>query len=339
MFPNDGDLSKGFVISVNNQFLLSGLDMRPEAELPETVSHNVRQTVKMLKSYYNFPFDLRQARDVLVLGSGAGNDIAAARRHNVNSVTAVEIDPLVLHYGRSHHPEKPYLGSNVLVVNDDARAFLNSTKQKFDLIIFATLDAHGLISSMGSVRLDSFVYTRESLDAARRHLTDDGILVLSFGPFREEVQYRQYVSVKSVFAGEPVYLLHENKHRTIIAGAVDTLKLDDLPPEWRRISANTISAKLKQHPGAKIAPTDDWPHLYLRKKRIPREYLLGLSAIAVFSIILISRYFRGAYRIESAFLLSRRWIFVVGNKKYCGVCPACGFDLDCQRCCNICYIC
>ena len=301
VMPDSKDLSKGFVISVNNQFLLSGFDMRAGAQPPEGVPEFTRQAISMLKSYYNFPFERRQAKDVLVLGSGAGNDVAAALRHKVNTVTAVEIDPLVLHYGRNFHPEKPYLSSKVTIVNDDARAFLNQTKRKFDLIIFATLDAHGLISSMGSVRLDSFVYTRESIAAARDRLTKDGIMVLSFGPFREDVQYRQYANVRSVFNREPLYLVHENQHRSIIAGATDSFPVDNLPQEWKLIDAETIEQKFQEYPTATITPSDDWPHIYLRSKRIPREYILGLGSIALFAVVLVWLYFRGTYRLDPHF--------------------------------------
>jgi len=59
------DLDNGFIITVNNQFLLSGLDLRGDEKL---------------KFYYDFPFQFRYAKRVLVLGAGAGNDVAAALR-------------------------------------------------------------------------------------------------------------------------------------------------------------------------------------------------------------------------------------------------------------------
>jgi hypothetical protein len=294
-------LDGGFLAAVNDQFLLSGLDLRPEATLAgSSDAEDVRQ-ISMLKSYYNFPFQLRQAKRVLVLGAGAGNDVAAALRHGAEHVTAVEIDPVILRLGRRHHPERPYESDRVRAVLDDARAFLNRTDEKFDLIVFATLDAHGLLSSMANVRLDSFIYTKESLAAARRHLTDDGLLALSFGPFREEVLTRQYATVRSIFGAEPLYFQHQNGHRTIVAGALDGLRLQELPSEWRRLGGDEIASLLRRYPDALTPPTDDWPHLYLREPRVPREYVGVLAGVLLLSVLLVGLNFRGAYRLDGHF--------------------------------------
>jgi hypothetical protein len=189
----------------------------------------------------------------------------------------------------------------VTSVVDDARAFLNRSRERFDLIMFATLDAHGLLSGAANVRLDSFVYTEESLRSARDHLSENGVLVLSFGPFREDIQLRQYSMVRSVFGHDPIYLLHDNGHRTLIAGATDGLALDPLPPEWTRITEQETARDLARYPYAARPATDDWPHLYIRDKRIPTEYIGVFAAIVLLSLILIWRAFRGARRLDGQF--------------------------------------
>jgi spermine/spermidine synthase len=296
-----GKLSDGFVTDVNGQFLLSGLDLRPEAQLPGNATAEVRDEVAMLKTYYALPFQLRRARRVLVMGAGAGNDVAAALRSGVDSVTAVEIDPLVLGLGERYHPEHPFRSPRVTPVLNDARAFLNRTKERFDLIIFATLDAHGLLSGAANVRLDSFVYTRESIRAAKEHLSKDGILVLSFGPFREDIQLRQYEMVRSVFGRDPIYLLHRNRHRTIVSGAIDGLRVDPLPADWTRITTDEVARDLVRYPYAAIPATDDWPHLYIRHRRVPSEYFGVFAGILAISLVLVRRTFRGTRRINGQF--------------------------------------
>ena len=64
---------------------------------------------------------------VLIVGSGTGNDVAAALRHDSPSIDAVEIDPFILEIGRTEHPERPYDSSRVSVHLTDARAFLKRT--------------------------------------------------------------------------------------------------------------------------------------------------------------------------------------------------------------------
>src|SRR5436190_11997263 len=286
------NLSEGFVTDVNGQFLLSGFDLRPAASLVGKASPQVANQVEMLKSYYSLPFQLRPVRRVLVLGAGAGNDVAAALRSGAEHVTAVEIDPLVLGLGKQHHPERPFDSPRVTPVLNDARAFLSRSHERFDLIIFATLDAHGLLSGAANVRLDSFVYTEESLRAAREHLTDDGLLVLSFGPFREDIQLRQYSMMRSLFGKDPIYLAHLNQHRTIISGAIDQIAVDPLPGQWRRISTAEIAQQLQRYPYASRPATDDWPHLYIRERRVPTEYVGVFAGIFVISILLVWRSFR-----------------------------------------------
>ncbi|MGH9054207.1 MAG: hypothetical protein ACRDWX_14620 [Acidimicrobiia bacterium] len=299
--PQTRDLGAGFVLRVNNQFLLSGLDLRPEARPPAGVDHQVARHHELLKSYYDLPFQLRRVDRALVLGSGAGNDVAAGLRHGVEHVTAVEIDPLVLDFGREHHPERPYQSPGVELVLDDGRAYLNRSHEKFDLVLFATLDAHGLLSSMGSVRLDSFIYTEESLQSAKDRLTENGLLVLSFGPFREDVQLRQYSMVRSIFGQEPLYFLHDNGHRTIVAGHLEGITMAGLPQQWRRISPTEVGSRLEHHPHAAIPATDDWPHLYLRQRTIPPEYLVVLGGIMILSAFLVRRSFRGARSLDGHF--------------------------------------
>jgi hypothetical protein len=297
----DRGRSAGFIVDVNNQFLLSALDLRPESVPPDTGNPALEADVSILKSYYDFPFNLREPGNVLVLGAGAGNDLAAALRGGAVSVTGVEIDPEVLRLG-GQHPESPLASPRVRIVLQDARAFLRSAEQQYDLILFATLDAHGLISSMGSVRLDSFVYTLESLEAAKSRLASAGLLVLSFGPFREDIQFRQYAMGREVFGQDPLYFLHENNHRTIVAGAIDSIGPLDLADEWTRIDAAQIADGFARYPHAERLATDDWPHLYITDRNIPREYVAVLIGIVLLSLVLVRSSLRASYRMDIHFM-------------------------------------
>jgi spermidine synthase len=44
---------------------------------------------------------------VVIVGTGTGNDVAAALRAGVGEIDAVEIDPAIVSFGREHHPEDP----------------------------------------------------------------------------------------------------------------------------------------------------------------------------------------------------------------------------------------
>lgn len=112
---------------------------------------------------YNLPYRLTPRSDkVLIIGSGMGNDVAAAIRNGANSIDAVEIDPAILQLGLQLHPEKPYSDPRVTRIVDDARSFFVKSKNHYELVVSGFLDSHSLLSSLSSVRLDSYVYTQES---------------------------------------------------------------------------------------------------------------------------------------------------------------------------------
>jgi hypothetical protein len=112
------------------------------------------------RKYYDFPYEVRGAlANVAIVGAGTGNDVAAALRAGAGHVEAVEIDPAIQLIGKVSHPEHPYSDARVNAVVNDARSFLRTTEQTFDLIVYGLLDSHTLLSQGSSVRLDSFVYT------------------------------------------------------------------------------------------------------------------------------------------------------------------------------------
>ena len=172
--PEIGD----YVVLVNNtgyQAMID-LDERRVASDPEKYPPAMQGL-----SQYDIPFLLHPepSQRVLLVGAGTGNDAAGALRHGVEQVTAVDIDPQIIDLGRRYHPEKPYDSPRVTLVNDDARSFFATCKDRYDVIVFGLLDSH-TTTAMTNARLDHYVYTQESLEHARSLLADGGVMVLSF---------------------------------------------------------------------------------------------------------------------------------------------------------------
>ena len=134
---------------------------------------------------YNLPYHfVPHPGSLLVLGSGMGNDVAAALRAGAERVTAVEIDPLILDLGRRMHPEHPYASPRVTIVNDDARSYIQNTGARFDTIVFSLLDSHTTSSHFFNIRIDNYVYTLEAMRAARRLLQPGGVFIVKFQVMR-----------------------------------------------------------------------------------------------------------------------------------------------------------
>jgi SAM-dependent methyltransferase len=238
---------------------------------------------------YDLPYRFAEPQRVLVVGAGMGNDVAAALRHGAQRVDAVEIDPAILALGRELHPGRPYGSPRVRAINDDARAYLTRTDEQYDLIVFGLLDSHTLLSSLSSLRLDSYVYTSESLRQARAHLAPGGHLALTFAASVggwDWLAARLYQMVAAAFDAEPVALS--------LGYDVSTLYVVG-PNVDERLAADPDLAALLVEPALLRAPvppaTDDWPFLYLRDHGVPLVpygAMLGLLLLGGGGLVLLA---------------------------------------------------
>ncbi len=231
-------------------------------------------------------------KHALILGAGTGSDTATALAHGVNSITAVEIDPVIQKLGAQLHPDHPYSDARVKMVNADGRVFLRNTKEKFDLIIFALPDSLTLTSSIANLRLESFLFTQDSLAAARAALTPDGVLVL-YNYYREPWLIEKLAAmVNRTFGRHSFVSTYGGRGRgaVIINGA----RLDEIPRGtfgvYRENAATTGTTELRVTgegflPATDIgAATDDWPFVYLPHKSFPAIYIRGLLMVALISL-------------------------------------------------------
>jgi hypothetical protein len=243
---------------------------------------------------YHLPYRLlpAPARRVLVLGAGSGNDVAVALAEGAESVTAVEIDPVILELG-ALHPDRPYADPRVRRVNTDARAFLNESREQFDLIVFGTLDSMTRLSALSNVRLDNFVYTQECVNAAAAHLAPGGGLVMYFMSAEGYIDNRLTGMVAAPFRQLPVVI--EGRYfvfnRIYLGGpafeAQDGVRRRALFPE--------VQPQLERGE----LPSDDWPYLYLQTRGLSSFYItliLAIAAISVAAVALASRAMRASLR-------------------------------------------
>ena len=134
---------------------------------------------------YNLPYQFfKNPPSVLIAGAGMGNDAAAALRNGAERVTAVEIDPLIYTEGKELHFEKPYNSDRVKVFVDDARSFIQNTKETYNMVVFSILNSQTTNSYYTNIRLDNYVYTLEAMLATKRLLKPEGLFVLSFSSER-----------------------------------------------------------------------------------------------------------------------------------------------------------
>jgi SAM-dependent methyltransferase len=236
--------------------------------------------------YYDLPYAFKpKPRDVLVVGSGTGNDVAAAVRNGAGRVDGVEIDPAILLFGRTMHPEDPYGRPNVRAIVNDARAHLRHTDEKYDLIVYGLLDSHTLLSGMGGVRLDSYVYTVDAFREARARLKPGGVIVLSFAMIRDELGRKLYLMLSEAFDGRPPVALRTGYDagvafvagEGVAPGAATATGLEDVTAEF----AN-------EYLPADVS-TDDWPFFYMPVRTYPVSYAVMIAALLAVAFVYVTR--------------------------------------------------
>jgi spermidine synthase len=239
---------------------------------------------------YNLPFRFAPPNpNVLIVGSGTGNDVAAALRNHSRSVDAVEIDPKIFELGRSRHPEHPYDDPRVSAHITDARAFMKRTTARYDLILFGLLDSHTQLSDYSNMRLDNFVYTEESFREARALLSPNGVIFIKFQINHFFVGQRLAQMLSNTFGKPPTVFFAPSSYSTdATCFAISTSsQVETALAADQRLQqlVNAQSRSFLASPSGATAPTvavtsDDWPYLYHQGHWIPGIFYL-LSALVI----------------------------------------------------------
>jgi SAM-dependent methyltransferase len=244
-------------------------------------------SIQWLQTRWTLPFQIRQPKTVLIVASGIGSDVAQGLAHNATSITAVDIDPVIIRIGRKANPLKPYSDPRVNVVCDDARHFFSQCQQKYDLIVFSHLDSHTVIGMSSAVRLDNYIYTEQSIKKALSLLKPDGIITLSFFATKSWFAERLYNTIEAA-AGYPPIMLKQLPHdgasgylpnTTFIIGnpvkdgslVLPKIVLDEFVP--LRVTSNERTL------------TDDWPYLYLSTNLFDPTYLAVLAEVVLIALV------------------------------------------------------
>jgi len=218
---------------------------------------------------------------VLVIGSGSGTDTGLALAEGAQHVDAVEIDPRLAEIGRDFHPEGVYDDPRVSLFVNDGRAFLRRSEDEYDLIIYAQTDSLTLVSSTAGVRLESFVFTEESLKDARDHLAPGGLFVMYNTYWEPWLVAKLDRMLADVFGPRRLVKLVGTDQAILAAGpAVDAVA--GAPPPGD--ATDTVPAVREPVP---TTATDDWPFLYLRSPGIAPYYLAGLAFLLVFALVAV----------------------------------------------------
>lgn len=268
-FGSPGTGSQEWILRANRDYYQRLLDLRG--------GPGINEAREATKRAYELPFSFSNdpRRSALVVGAGTGNDVAAALRSGFAHVTSIDIDPQILRIGLERHPEHPYDDPRVQRVNDDARAYLGRDDgQRYDVVCYGLLDSHAMFSSMSSLRLDNFVFTREGIAASWKRLKDNGVLSISFTVGGPWIYARMAAMMKQASGIDPIAVIHGyDSGATLLVGRHLALA---------RVRERFPSANIEQPRLDSIAiPSDDWPFLYLRSAGVPWTYITVFVLVAL----------------------------------------------------------
>ena len=232
---------------------------------------------------YNMPYRFYPSPpSVLALGSGMGNDVAAALRNGARRVVAVEIDPLILKLGRELHFEHPYQDPRTQVVLDDARSYLQNSHDQFDLIVFSLLDSHTTTSHFTNIRIDNYVYTREAMERAKRLLKPDGLFIVKFQVDNPWIAGRLFGLMQDAFGQDPIQFQtdlgdYDTAGRFFVGGSRERLAQATSDPALAAYLAGHSKMPMQE---ARLT-TDDWPYFYQHEPGLPISVILVSVAILI----------------------------------------------------------
>ena len=221
---------------------------------------------------FHFPASTRE----LIIGAGTGSDADIALHNGVRHITGVEIDPTIYHLGVTENPDHVYQSPAVQVVVGDGRSFLEKTHGTYDLIVFALPDSLALTSSFANLRLESYLFTRESLAAAKRHLSADGVLVL-YNYYRQRYIVDKIAGMLTDVFGRAPYgrIVTEQSNGAVL---MDGPRLREIP------TAAYTAHHFTRQPGVDAA-TDDWPFLYLKDHELSPVYLQAIGLVWLIALV------------------------------------------------------
>jgi Spermine/spermidine synthase domain len=244
-----------------------------------------------LQKVYSLPYQHAPGNplnNVLIIGAGTGDDVANALREGAKHIDAVEIDPELYQLGVRLNPDHPYQNPRVSVHINDGRAFLELTRTKYDMILFALPDSLTLVAGQSSLRLESYLFTLQAVEAAKAHLNPGDGLFAMYNYYRTTWLRDRLANTLELAYGHAPCADNEGFSLSMLSITVNPSVMH-CSTVWQR-PANVL-------PPA----TDDHPFVYLDGNSIPSLYLVTLGLILLASVLLV-RGVAGPYRRMAGYL-------------------------------------
>jgi hypothetical protein len=128
------------------------------------------------------PYHLLDQPRVLVLGAGGGADVLQALYQDASKIDAVELNPQIVEIVNEDFADfsgSLYADARVTLHISEARGFVNSADEEYDLVQIALLDSFGASSAGLYALSENYLYTVEALGEFLAALRPGGMLSIT----------------------------------------------------------------------------------------------------------------------------------------------------------------
>jgi hypothetical protein len=181
---------------------------------------------------------------------------------------------------------------------DDARSYVQNSREQFDLIVFSLLDSHTTSSNFSNIRIDNYVYTVEAMRSAKKLLLPQGLFVVKFQVVNPWIGGRLQGLLTTVFNQTPLQMQTTFQYGTpgrfFLVGSQQKLAT--------ALNDASVSEYVRNNKGFEVAKasltTDDWPYFYQHEPGIPLSVILISVLIVLMAFWFVVRTGEGSLRIH-----------------------------------------
>jgi spermidine synthase len=195
---------------------------------------------------------MRREPAVAVIGSGGGVDVQNALALGARSVTAIEINPIIVELVTGRY--RDYLGDvfadpRVRLVRDEGRSCIARSREQYDVVQITLIDTWAASVSGAYSLSENYLYTTEAFAEYLAHLSEHGLLSIT----RWSYEMPRLVSLaraalEETGAAEPSrhVLVFQHKARSLLLVKRSPFTADEA--RWARARAVAIGATLRHDP-------------------------------------------------------------------------------------------
>ena len=211
-----------------------------------------QDSTRAARDLSTFAYGMRGGADVAVIGSGGGVDVQNALALGARSVTAIEINPIIVELVTGKYRE--YVGNTftdprVRLVRDEGRSCIARSRDRFDVIQITLIDTWAASVSGAYSLSENYLYTTEGFAEYLSHLSNDGVLSITRWHYEmPRLVALARAGLEEIGVERPALhvMVFQHKVRSLLLVKRSPFTADEV--RWARARAGAIGASLLYDP-------------------------------------------------------------------------------------------